>query len=79
MMKVNFNKKDYVIILIIDISTRIRELIFRLARQLPFVQRKIAEARTATLKSVCDDMAKSIAGHEFIKVLPEKGLSKVNF
>ncbi len=48
-----------------------------MARRLPIVQRKIAEAREATLKSVCDDMAKSIAGHEFIKTLPEKGLSQV--
>jgi hypothetical protein len=31
------------------------------------------------LKSVCDDLAKSVAGHEFTKILPEKGLSKVKF
>lgn len=61
----------------IDISTRIRQMIFRIVRRLPFVQRKINEARSSTLKTVCHDMAKSIAGHEFIKVLPQKGLSKV--
>jgi len=46
---------------------------------LPFVQRKIAETRDATLKSVCDDIAKSVAGHEFTKTLPNKGLSKVEY
>lgn len=50
-----------------------------MARRLPAVQRKIAEARQSTLTSVCNDMAKSVAGHEFIKSLPEKGLSRVMF
>ncbi len=50
-----------------------------MARRLPIVQRKITEARDATLKSVCDDIAKSIAGHEFTKILPNEGLSKVEF
>ncbi len=30
-------------------------------------------------KAVCNDIAKTVAGHEFIKALPEKGLSKVEF
>ncbi|CAF1117488.1 unnamed protein product [Rotaria sp. Silwood1] len=59
-----------------DISTRIREIIFRMARQLPAVKRKIAEAREATLKTVFNDIAKSVAGHEFTKVLPDHGLSQ---
>jgi len=50
-----------------------------MARRLPIVQRKIAEARDATLKSALDDIAKSVAGHEFTKILPNKGLSKVEF
>jgi hypothetical protein len=48
-----------------------------MARRLPVVQRKIAKAREDTLTSVCNDIAKSVAGHEFAKALPEKGLSKV--
>ncbi|CAF3291306.1 unnamed protein product [Rotaria sp. Silwood2] len=47
-----------------------------MARRLPNVKRKIAEARESTLKTVCNDLAKSVAGHEFTKVLPEKGLSQ---
>ena len=54
-------------------------MIFRLARRLPMVQRKIVEAQEATLKSICEDLAKSVAGHEFTRILPEKGLSKVRF
>ncbi|CAM2725398.1 unnamed protein product [Rotaria socialis] len=59
-----------------DLFARIRQTLFTTARRLPFVQRKINEARAATLKSVCDDMAKSIAGHEFTTVLPQQGLSQ---
>ncbi|CAF3222300.1 unnamed protein product [Rotaria sp. Silwood2] len=59
-----------------DISTRIQKIIFGMARRLPNVKRKIAEARESTLKTVCNDLAKSVAGHEFTKVLPEKGLSQ---
>jgi hypothetical protein len=54
-------------------------MVFRLARRLPVVQRKIAQAREDTLKSVCEDIAKSVAGHQFTRILPEKGLSKVRF
>lgn len=54
-------------------------MIFRLARRLPVVQRKIAEARKATLETVTKDIAKSIAGHEFTRTLPEQGLSRVKF
>lgn len=67
------------VLLIIDILIRVRNLIFRLARRLPVVQRKIAEARESTLTSVCNDMAKSIAGHKFIKSLPIQGFSQVKF
>jgi len=56
---------------------RIRETIFRLIRRLPAVQRKITEAKEATLKSVCDEIARSVEGHEFTRKLPEKGLSQV--
>ncbi|CAF0916017.1 unnamed protein product [Rotaria sp. Silwood1] len=59
-----------------DISTRIKQTIFRLVRYIPYVKREIAKARDDTLKSVYADMAKSIHGHEFSKALPEKGLSK---
>ncbi|CAF3720647.1 unnamed protein product [Rotaria socialis] len=59
-----------------DLFARIRQTLFTTDRRLPFVQRKINEARAATLKSVCDDMAKSIAGHEFTTVLPQQGLSQ---
>ena len=69
----------YFILFIIDIFVRIRETIFRVARRLPVVQRKIAKAREDTLTSVCNDIAKSVAGHEFTKALPEKGLSQVKF
>jgi hypothetical protein len=48
-----------------------------LARRLPVVQRQIAQARDDTLRSVYDNMAKSVRGHQFAKALPEKGLSKV--
>jgi hypothetical protein len=61
------------------ILIRIREMVFRLARRLPMVQRKIAEARENTLKAACEDIAKSIAGHKFTLTLPEQGLSKVGF
>jgi len=59
-----------------DISTRIKQTIFRWARYLPMVQREIAKARNDTLKSVYADMAKSVQGHQFAKALPEKGLPK---
>ena len=52
--------------------------VFRLARRFAFVQRKIAQARDDTLKSVYADMAKSVQGHKFAKALPEKGMSKVS-
>ena len=51
---------------------------FRLARRFAFVQRKIAQARDDTLKSIYADMAKSVQGHKFAKALPEKGMTKVN-
>ena len=41
------------------------------------VKRKIAQTKESTLKSVFEDIAKSVAGHEFVKSLPEKGLAKV--
>jgi hypothetical protein len=63
----------------LDISTRIKQAIFRLARHLPAIQRQIAKSRVDALKSVHDGMAKSVKGHEFAKALPEKGLSKVNY
>ena len=47
-----------------------------MARRLPIVQRQIAKARDDTLRSVYDDMAKSIQGHKFAKALPDQGLSK---
>jgi len=50
-----------------------------LARRLPVVQRQIAQARDDTLRSVYDNMAKSVRGHQFAKALPEKGLSKVKY
>ncbi|CAF1193940.1 unnamed protein product [Adineta steineri] len=59
-----------------DISKRIQETIFRLVRRLPSVQRQIAKAREETLTSICNDIAKSVAGHTFSLALPEKGLSK---
>lgn len=77
MNKIFFFYSNSIIVFLIDISIRIRETIFRLARRLPVVQRKIAEARESTLKSVCNNIAKSVAGHEFIKILPEQGFSQV--
>jgi hypothetical protein len=62
----------------LDIPTRIKQLIFRLARHLPIVQRQIAQARDDTLRSVCANMAKSVKGHQFAQALPKTGLSKVN-
>jgi hypothetical protein len=62
----------------LDIPTRIKELIFRLARRLPIVKRQIAQAREDTINSVCATMAKSTKGHQFAQALPKKGLSKVN-
>jgi hypothetical protein len=62
-----------------DVSTRIKQTIFRLARRIPAVQRQIAQARTDTLTSVYGNMEKSVRGHQFAKALPEKGLSKVNY
>ena len=62
-----------------EILVRIREFVFRFARRLPMVKRKIAEARKSTLKAACEDIAKSVAGHKFTRTLPDQGLSKVGF
>ena len=62
---------------ILDVTTRIKQAIFRLARRIPAVQRQITKARDDTLRSVYHSMAKSIQGHQFAKALPKKGLSKV--
>jgi hypothetical protein len=70
---------NFVINIFSDIPTRIKQAIFRLARRLPVVQRQIAQAREDTLKSIRSDVAKSVKGHTFIRSLPEKGLSKVNY
>jgi len=79
-MKVNFNAKIICVNKCFsDILTRIKQAIFHLARRLPVVQRQIAKARDDALRSVHDDMAKSIKGHTFAKTLPEKGLSKVKY
>jgi hypothetical protein len=61
----------------VDIPTRVKQTIFRLARYVPAIQRQIAQAREDTINSVCANMAKSVKGHQFAKALPEKGLSKV--
>ena len=57
--------------------TRAKQMVFRLARRIPYVQREIAKARDDTLRSVYKDMEKSVNGHTFAQTLPEKGLSKV--
>lgn len=61
----------------LDIPTRFKQTIFRLARYIPYVQREIAKAKDDTMKSIYTDMAKSIQGHQFARALPERGLSKV--
>lgn len=61
----------------LDLSTRLKQAVFRLARRFPYVQREIAAARDKTLKSACAEIAKSVEGHEFAQTLPENGLSKV--
>ena len=54
-----------------------KQLIFRLARRIPAVQRKIAETSENTVKSACAEIAKSIQGHEFTQSLPLHGLRPV--
>ena len=61
----------------LDLPTRLKQAVFRLARRFPYVQREIAAARDKTLKSACAEIAKSVEGHEFAQALPENGLSKV--
>ena len=73
----NSNEMKGEVLCIEDLVVRIRNLIFRLARRVPAIKRKIAQVRESTLKSVCEDIAKSVAGHEFTKILPGTGLSKV--
>lgn len=60
-----------------DLQTRIKQTIFRLARRIPAVQRKIAKESERTVKSACREIAKSVQGHRFTQSLPENGLSKV--
>lgn len=48
-----------------------------MVRYIPYVRRKITEARNDTINSVNSGMAKSVKGHKFINTLPEKGFSKV--
>lgn len=64
-------------VFLLDISTRVKQTVFRLARYVPQIKRQIAKAREDTLNSVHGDMAKSLHGHIFARALPEQGLSKV--
>jgi len=59
-----------------NLQTRIKQTIFRLARRIPAVQRKIAKESERTVKSACREIAKSVEGHRFTQSLPENGLSK---
>ena len=54
-------------------------MVFRMARRIPMVKRKITEARESTLKSVRYELVKSISGHKFSTALPERGLFQVKF
>jgi hypothetical protein len=79
-MKVEFNENLMGILtnFFLDIQTRVKQAVFRLARRIPYVQRQIAKARDDSLKSIYADMVKSTKGHTFAYSLPEQGLSKVS-
>ena len=66
-----------IVILLLDLRTRLKHAVFRLVRRIPYVQREIVRTRDKTVKSVCEEIAKSVQGHEFAQALPENGLSKV--
>lgn len=68
---------NYLFRLFSDLTTRVKQTVFRLARYVPSIQRQIKQAQEDTLRSVYEEMSESVHGHRFSRTLPDTGLSKV--